>query len=347
MPFYYGLKRFGKDSNQRTIDRLLALRKSLQKQIPPRTVRSTLLLATWNIRDFDSNKFKHGPRLPESYYYIAEIMSAFDLIAVQEVNRNLKALERVVDILGPNWDYIATDITEGPSGNQERMTFVYDKRKVLFQHIAGEIVLPISSLVQKERQFARTPFSASFQSGWFKFDLCTVHLYYGATSGEKYKRRVEEIGRISKFLAKRAKKEDSNVILLGDMNVVGPDDDTMKALKENKFIVPEELSLTTNMKGDKYYDQIAFMLKKNELELGPSENNAGVFNPFTTVFPTRDSEVYFPLGKKNGKWPATKEARKNYFKNQWRTWQISDHLPLWVELKIDFTDKYLKRIRKA
>ena len=226
------------------------------------------------------------------------------------------------------------------------MTFVYDKRKVLFKRIAGEIVLPISSQIQKERQFARTPFSVKFQSGWFKFDLCTVHLYYGATSGEKYRRRVEEIGKISKFLAGRAKKDKTNVILLGDMNVVGPEDDTFKALKKNKFIVPPELALKTNMKGDKYYDQIAFMLKKDELELGGSEENAGVFNPYTTVFRSADAETYYPLGKNNNKWPATKEARKKYFTNEWRTWQISDHLPLWVELKIDFTEKYLKRIKK-
>jgi hypothetical protein len=31
----------------------------------------------------------------------------------------------------------------------------------------------------------------------------------------------------------------------------------------------------------------------------------------------------------------------------WRTWQMSDHLPLFIELRIDFNDKYLKRIREG
>ena len=40
-----------------------------------------------------------------------------------------------------DWDYIATDVTEGASGNRERMVFVYNTKKVRFRHIAGEITL--------------------------------------------------------------------------------------------------------------------------------------------------------------------------------------------------------------
>ncbi len=139
MPFYAGLRRWKKVDRSRAIDRLLALRRSLQRAIPPRTIRQTLLLATWNLRDFDSNKSKNGPRLPESYYYVAEVIWVFDLVAVQEVNRNLKLFEQVMRILGPSWSYITTDTTEGRSGNNERMTFVYDKRKVQFKNVAGKL----------------------------------------------------------------------------------------------------------------------------------------------------------------------------------------------------------------
>ena len=34
----------------------------------------------------------------------------------------------------------------------------------------------------------------------------------------------------------------------------------------------------------------------------------------------------------------------NYYKTYWRTHQISDHLPMWIELKINHTDAYLKRL---
>jgi hypothetical protein len=122
----------------------------MRKSLAPLRARKSdgsLLLATWNIRDFDSNKFGFGPRLPETFYYIAEIISCFDLVAVQEVNRDLSAFERVTAILGREWDYIATDATFGPSGNDERMAFLYNTEKIWFRKVAGEIVLPEGQLV--------------------------------------------------------------------------------------------------------------------------------------------------------------------------------------------------------
>ncbi len=55
----------------------------------------TLLLATWNIREFDSGKY--GYRDDEAYYYIAEILSRFDLIAIQEVRSGLLAPAAATD----------------------------------------------------------------------------------------------------------------------------------------------------------------------------------------------------------------------------------------------------------
>jgi hypothetical protein len=40
--------------------------------------------------------------------------------------------------------------------------------------------------------------------------------------------------------------------------------------------------------------------------------------------------------------PAEQHA---YYLNDWRSWQMSDHLPMWVQLKVDFTDAYLKSLR--
>ena len=371
MSMYYGLKFLAKEDRTRTIDGLLRLRKQLSNQIPARSVKDSLMLATWNIRDFGGARLNPSPRSKESLYYIAEIISAFDLVAVQEVNNNMKPFLDVMAILGPTWSYIATDVTEGSGGNGERMAFVYDKAKVLFRNIAGEIVLPKKLLVGGAEQFARTPFIVKFQSGWCQFALNTVHLFYGAAAGGKLERRVEEIDKIAGFLAGRAEADEENYILLGDMNIVSPDDKTMKALKKHKFILPSELvkekipdeflhndptavptpppanppdDFTSNMNRDKFYDQIAFYSKKNELELGKSEKNAGVFNFYDSVFREEDWKLYFDASTIKNKWGATGDKRKTYFTKKWRTWQMSDHLPLWVELNIDFTEKYLKKI---
>lgn len=354
MPMYWQLKRWKAADRERAIDHITALRKHIGQTVPRRTASDTLLLATWNVRDFDSNKFGHGPRLAESLNYIAEVISSFDLVALQEVNEDMRPFEKVMDLLGPSWQYIATDITEGSSGNGERMVFLYDSRKVQFKHIAGEIVLPKSAQVEGQHQFARSPFLVRFQSGWFKFNLCTVHLYYGDTSGEGYQRRVAEIDAIAKFLKDRADEDGQNYILLGDMNVVSPEDATMAALKRHKFILPADLTLdsselrwVSNMGMDKHYDQIAFLVRKDELELAESANNAGVLNYYKAVYTEDEAESYYPLGKANGKWPDTEDDRKRYFAKEWRTWQMSDHLPLFVELRIDFTEKYLKKIREG
>ena len=110
MPYYHPLRQIrNKEEQLRTIDNLLGLRNQLDMQIPGKTATETLLLATWNIREFGDN------RRTESFYYIAEILSRFDLIAIQEVSVNLKGLEKVVSILGHNWDYIVTDSTDRKS----------------------------------------------------------------------------------------------------------------------------------------------------------------------------------------------------------------------------------------
>ncbi len=229
----------------------------MSNEIPDKDAENNLLLATWNIRDLGkSNRRGYGKRLPETHYYIAEVISRFDFVAVQEVNQ-LPEWNKIMRILGPDWDYIATDVTDTSlGGNGERLTFVFDKRKVWFRNIAGEIVLPKNMLISKVesnangnriiagKQFRRTPFVASFQSGWFRFDICTVHIYYGAASGKKLQERIEEINRVAKYLSKRADKElkkDNSLIILGDFNIVHPEHKTMEALTNEDFVVPKTL----------------------------------------------------------------------------------------------------------
>ncbi|MFQ6120827.1 MAG: endonuclease/exonuclease/phosphatase family protein [Methanosarcinales archaeon] len=336
---------------RRIASNLITLRKQLKDEVAQKTADDTLLLATWNIRDFDSNKFGHGSRIKESYYYISEIISAFDIIALQEINADLKALKKVMNILGRNWSFITTDVTEGRSGNKERMTFVFDRNKVSFQNIAGEIVLPETKLIAGKRQFARTPFLVAFQSGWFKFMLCTVHIYYGAKYGAKFERRVKEIRKIGKFISKRADDDKKyNYILLGDFNIVTPDCETMYALEGSGFEVPDRLRRPTNIDEDKFYDQITFKTKPEELILGDTNKSAGVFKYYESVFKDNEYEVYKDFMDpskrdfdKNGN-PNDELGKIEYYKEVWRTFQMSDHYPLWVELKIDFSEKYLENL---
>ena len=79
MPYYKGVldnfitQGHTKDA-QEVAARLLSLRNRLQKQLPARNVLSSVLLATWNIRELGADE-KFGTRLDESLLYIAEIIS--------------------------------------------------------------------------------------------------------------------------------------------------------------------------------------------------------------------------------------------------------------------------------
>ena len=465
MPFYTWLRPSSRDNDEtlhtkrRATQKLKALRKALEAHIeaaalpagvqPPSNFSKVVRIATWNIREFDSSSY--GYRSQEAKAYIAEILSHFDIIALQEIRRGLRALDDIKKLLGPSWDYIATDVTEGAPGNKERMAFLYNRDKVWFRNVAGEltlpkgqkvtdpfgerfqveggaqmelpaghvlssptglktgtltsgqtkieedveialpegtkvilppsssirfpknarvpitpndgieieataaptlpeaaeIVLPPNSLVGGPQQFARTPFVASFQSGWLKINLATVHIYYGSGSAGM-ERRTEEIRRLTALLADRAKSDsdsdaDSYFIALGDFNIVGQQHGTMDALRTNGFVIPEPLQTVpgTNVKQDKFYDQIALWngestRRKSYTRILPYR--AGVFDFFDIVYRTDEEEIYRSFMRK----PNSDDFYSSY--SSWRTHQMSDHLPMWVELHVDFAQEYLDQV---
>lgn len=376
---YFALKHDFPDlkERQRVIKRLTSLKEDLDNRIPEKIFNENVLIATWNIRDFDSNQFGYGPRTKEAFFYMSEIISSFDLVAIQEVNEDLFAFKRLMYVMGDQWDYIMTDVTEGRSGNGERMAYIYDTNRVSFEKIAGEIVLTKTQLIGDEKQFARTPFLVGFQSGWFKFKLCTVHIYFGSDSGAKLKQRIEEIDSIAANIKKRAKRYNENLILLGDFNIYSPEHKTMKALKKYGFKIPKGIEDNpSNMYQTKHYDQIAFMEKKGEVIHGKKPNSAGAYNYYNRVFSTRQFKDYQEVvitnlkdkieeqkAKKAKETTAEKKQKrqksiddfkailasetkqKDYYKKEWRTFQLSDHLPMWTELKINFSLSYLEKIK--
>jgi endonuclease/exonuclease/phosphatase family metal-dependent hydrolase len=360
MPQYKALfdtfrARRDKESARRAAAQLLKLRRQLTRTLPARTVDETLLLATWNLREFGSGRM-YGARLDESIQYIAEIVSRFDLVAVQEVRRNLGDLVRLMRVLGDWWDYMVTDVSEGRSGNEERIAFLYDRRKVRFDHLAGEITLPAAKT--PVWQLARSPFLCSFRSGWRRFAVCSVHIYYGTDKPDD-PRRVEEIDKLAKLLAVRSAKrekqgdgEPENVILLGDFNIFHHEGGlTMKALHENGFVIPKdvaELEAGSNLAQDKYFDQIAFLDPKKLLRSTrrtsrrpPEEKyKKGVFRFTESIFGAGDAAVWKrEIAETMGTRVPAKKLASVY--RQWRTFQISDHFPLWIELKMDFADGFI------
>lgn len=345
MPFYPGLKQIDDEHlRRRTVQGLKRLRTALSAQVPARTATNTLLLATWNIREFDSSKY--GYRTAEAYYYIAEIVSRFDLIAVQEVRAGLYPLQNLCSLLGPSWRFLVTDVTLGAAGNSERMAYLFDRRKVEFTGLAAELVLPKRRGAQAEPvQLARSPYIAGFRAGWAYMTLATVHIYYGRDVAVDA-RRLQEITDFSRTLARYAGKlscapqpapdrspERDNLILLGDFNIFNRKDVTMEAISSAGFRVPDELQSIpgSNVAGNKHYDQIAYYKQLAHLQ---ATGRAGVFDFFAQVYRSDDEAEY--AGER-----SVKPGRSF---DDWRTYRMSDHLPMWIEFGIDDTDAYLDSV---
>lgn len=427
----------------RTIDRLRAIEDWLHKPksqggagVPSKDSDETLLLATWNLRDFGRKGGRgYGERRMEALYYIAACISAFDLVALQEINDDLDLFHTLRGLLGRDWDFIATDTSPGKPGNDERMVFVFDTRKVRFRSIAGEITLLEEELIRAQeqelklpkdaqlimpdgsatpvpvgavlklpdasrhlagKQFARTPFLVSFQAGWFKFNLCTVHMYYGEGKAGMAA-RIQEIAKVAQVFQKRAaaerkrnaekKREDADeaYIVLGDFNIPNAGHAAMKALLDNGFEIAKELHDTpTNMFQTEHYDQIAVL--RGHGVVRQKVDAAGVLDVFKVVFragkddvavlkdadrdklplaEASDFEAYFAQmgesalrdthdkarnyadGVKVAKGDArTREQIREWYAGIWRTYHMSDHLPLWTALEINFRNDYLAKAEK-
>jgi hypothetical protein len=334
---YTPLRALKLPDRKRVVAGLQQLRIGLENKIP-RKGPGSLLLATWNIREFGGTKY--GGRMDDARFFIAECLNHFDLIAVQEVRRDLSALKSVMRLLGPQWDAVFTDVSYADGGNSERLAFLFDKNQVFFTGLAGELVLPASA-AKTVAQVARTPFVCGFQAGWAKFNLCTVHIYYG--EGDENPRRVGEINETAALLAKKAKDyietekriaySPQNLVLLGDFNIAKHTDATFKALQKNKFVIPEPLQKLpgSNVDHDKFYDQIAFYERTD----GINAMKAGVFDFYEYVY--NDETVY-------GKF--AKQTKSRSFKD-WRTYQMSDHLIMWVQFDVDKTNTYLDGVLSA
>ena len=360
MPAYRRLDE--EPTKARILDGLGRLRAQLKAEVPARTLDATLLLATWNVREFDSPAY--GTRTRDAQYFIAEVVSHFDLVAVQEVRRDLTALYTLVELLGPDWRFVMTDATEGRAGNDERMVFLYDSRKVEFTGLAGEVVLPPivtkvdgRTVTTPAGQVARTPYTVGFRCGWTTFQLATVHILWGE-SVEDSPPRTEEIRQVAGFLAARADDPVADrasglgtLVLLGDFNIFRPESAGLAALGEHGWEVPKELQAIggSNLAGDRKYDQIAVRPDRHWFE---PTGRAGVVDYYQSVMRAEDEAAYRP--DMGDAYAATKvgvarsEAQRHtYYRSYWRTFQMSDHLPLWIEVRTDYADEYLAGARGA
>jgi len=306
-------------------DGLVLLRKALDKKIPEKILDRNLLIATWNIKQFSDLTEKwfggENDKPKRNLHFItciAEIISRFDIVALQEVKGNLNALKHLLKILGNHWDVILSDVNKGDPGNSERLAFVYDSRKVQLSGLACEIVIPKDKIQDyaMDEQFDRTPYAIGFRVNNTTFTLVTLHVKWGKTT--KPELRIPEIETIAQWLSEWVNDKnawDRNLITLGDFNIDKPGSELYNAFLKTGLFIPEKLYKPKRNLGKKdgFYDQIAwFKGDRKTPGLSFTFNDGGNFI-FDTVI-----RKYMP--------ELTKEDIKH---------RMSDHYPLWVEFLVE------------
>lgn len=284
------------------------------RAIPAKSA-AKLLLATWNVANLGLQE-----RVSADYQVIAEIVSWFDLVAVQEVNDNLRGIQAIQAHLPRRYRLVFSDA----SGNQERQAFLYDSAKVRALEEVGRLSIP-PSLTRQIRftgtelvfpGFDRGPYLASFQSGSFRFLLANVHLYFGSTEKADIDRRLLETYAVAWWANRRRRGRHSYVpetIPLGDFNLpkAVKGDPIYDALTYRGLELPKHTSrVGSSIASDNHYDQIAFFP-------GSTKNRfTGEMNVFDF-----DNALFRDLYADKGLKAFLAFSR----------YHISDHRPLWIE----------------
>ncbi len=303
------------------VEQDVAALRALLSDVPAKQLDRNLLIATWNLcelgrlaRTWSQPQGRTPARDLHAIRCIGEIVARFDVVAIQELQRDISSLQALMAWLGPNWGFTMTDVTRGARGGWERLAFVFDTRRVRPSGLAAELVLsaedmraagsrrPDPDLLRE--QFARTPYSVAFYAKGHTFVLTTVHIRWGRPAD-----RAPEIRAIAEWLKRSQGEIDSrghDLIALGDWNIADLTDANHRALTSTGLSVPSQLDPPSGVPA---YDQIAW-------------------------FPRGMGLRYTERG---GRVEWKGEILRGFSDDEVRL-RISDHEPLWVEFATTATD---------
>ncbi|HEY5980478.1 MAG TPA: endonuclease/exonuclease/phosphatase family protein [Microlunatus sp.] len=308
-------------------DELDGLSSALDVAIPAKVLDRNLLIATWNIRSFGAynpvwvGDLRATPKRDrQSLHVIAEIIRRFDVIAIQEVKSDTSSLRAVYEILGSHWSLILSDVTEGGLGNNERLAFLFDTRRVKLSGLACEVVIPPEHLgrpeaAHLERQFARSPYAVGFSASGHTVTLVSLHVVWGKSTRE----RVSELAAVAEWLARWSRDKnawDHNLITLGDFNIERRGDVFHAAFTSTGLTIAPDLldarrSVFAQDRAQAAYDQIAWF------------DDAKTSRPLTLPFLRGGSFDFTAAGLPSRDLSASQLS-----------WRLSDHLPLWAEFSV-------------
>lgn len=269
----------------------------------------TIRIATWNIENFGKTKASDPSRMS----MIADTLSQYDLIAIQEVSnireqsdpgcpRNegscpgdpaCDLIRNALDThlnqeLGLNYSFAFS-----PQAKDERYLFVYDPKKValldsMLMVDPTESGATCSLNQESPGLMMRQPFLGVFRAGDFDFTLLTAHTSPGIN--------VQELEGLEYFYRQALERGEPDVIILGDLNADCSylDEKDKIQLRGPQYNWPvHDAADTTVGKSDCAYDRFVF------------------------THPTKEDFA--------GSWGVDKTVPEN----------VSDHYPVWMDFYIE------------
>ncbi len=298
------------------------------RQIPKRQ-DGHLLLATWNIANLGA---REQVRDEKCYRLLAEVIGYFDLLVVQEVRDNVKAARYVLATLPKSWKLMFSE----SGGNDERFAFFWDSDVVELGQLVGKMIFEPKELERAGgdgfQGFSRTPYIGTFHRGKLRLEVVSVHSFFGKTKNPlDMARRLAETKAVGYWCETRSKDPDSytpDIMAMGDFNTPSEDDlplatKMLDDLRSRGLHTPRyesaqgdqvlETQVGTAVRSENHYDHLLFFPENTSADL----ERCGVFDFDKVIF----SDLFENRNR-------TKKDFTSYV-----VWAISDHRPLWAQLK--------------
>jgi endonuclease/exonuclease/phosphatase family metal-dependent hydrolase len=222
---------------------------------------------------------------------------------------------------------------DDPGGNSERAAFLYDNRAVIFNGLAAEVDARRTKTGEEylsTQSFWRAPYMCSFRAGNFDFIAIAMHARWGKSE----EARQAELQMLANWIDTRFTDkfvEDHDLIVMGDFNTPKIGDPLFKALTSRGLQIPDVLVdlkvgkrvvRGSNLDQTARYDQILHLPTMKDR----FSNQGGALDFFGSE--ARIKELF---------------PDKNYTAQQF-SYQLSDHFPIWLQVKTDIDGQRLNQI---
>lgn len=258
----------------------------------------TIRIATFNIQAFGEKKSSDENVMK----VIAQVISQFDVIAIQEVRgQDAAPIRRLVDLINRSGGRYTATVSEpiGRNTYQESYAFVWDENRIQMVPQSAYVVTDTA-----DRMF-REPMVASFQvrTGTadgrvpFRFTMINAHTSPSEVSASAASNEMDVLDDV--FVSVRnfdyGQTGEEDFILLGDLNV---DTGGLRELGQIPGMVTIAGDIKTNTTRSKTYDHILI--------------DQVTTREFTGKFGVLDLQADFGLSEE-------------------QAIRVSDHLPVWAE----------------